>query len=118
VRRPSILQIGLYNAYIVFDPRWHLFYTPPVTVITNQEDKLAQPLPESRIVERTSVDALFNGEKAFCFAINERELVPAGCFVVRVSISELRALQSRQATAEKINGRWQIQLTADAVQSR
>lgn len=80
--------------------------------------KLAQPLPESRIAERTSVDALFNGEGAFCFPIDERERVPSGCFIVRVSIPELRALQARQAVPEKINGRWQIRLTAGTSQSR
>lgn len=75
---------------------------------------MAVPLPESRIAGRLAVDVLFNGQGEFCFPIDESEIIPHGCFVVRIAVAELGYLKTGYAYIEPVNNRWQVRMRTEA----
>jgi hypothetical protein len=58
--------------------------------------------------DKYSVEALFNGQRDFCYTLSPKQEIPAGCFTVRMTRHELSAIQSGEAIIEWVWDRWQI----------
>lgn len=58
--------------------------------------------------ERQSVEALFNGQRDYCYTLSPDREIPAGCFTVRMTRYELGAIQSGEAVIQWVWDRWQV----------